>query len=242
MKIAITFWGTGLYLNYLYNWYESLENKFLPGVDKEYFVFTDGSIQDIPDNVHLIKIPHYGFPDTFNMTFEEMLKLEDRVADCDWLVSVDADMNVWKEIKYDEFFDDTKKYIGVHHPCHFMNMNPHVDYPGAYDVSTDTNACVKNIIDMNIYWQGCLWGGKVPHVFDMMRAIDGWTKDDVSRGVQAKYYEESYMNKWFLLNRKDTHTLSPSFAFPEMFERHCSFEKKIAHVHKDNKSFGNNSW
>ena len=42
MKVALTFWGTQKYINFLPNWYNSLEDKFLSGIDKEYFVFTDG--------------------------------------------------------------------------------------------------------------------------------------------------------------------------------------------------------
>jgi hypothetical protein len=95
---------------------------------------------------------------------------------------------------------------------------------------------------MDIYWQGCLWGGKIPYVFDMMREIDNWTKDDVNNGVQARYYEESYMNKWFLMHREETKTLHPSFAFPELFENYCNFPKKIVHLVKNNKSLGNNEW
>ena len=59
-----------------------------------------------------MEIPHYGFPTTYNKTFEEMLKLEDKVSDYDWLVSVDADLYAWDDIQYEEFFDDSKKYFG----------------------------------------------------------------------------------------------------------------------------------
>lgn len=242
MKVALTFWGTQKYIEFLPKWYESLEDKFLPGIDKEYFVLSDGEIEDSPDNIHLIPIPDYGFPKTFNMTFEEMLKLEDKVQKCDWLVSVDADMNVYETIEYEEFFDDSKKYIGVHHPCHFMGMGPHDQYPGCYDINPQSNACTRDILDMKIYRQGCLWGGKVPYVFDMMRELDAWTKDDVSRDVQARYYEESYMNRWFLEHTDETHTLHASYAFPELFEQYCNFPKKIVHLAKDNKSLGNNEW
>ena len=123
-----------------------------------------------------------------------------------------------------------------------MGMGPHDKYPGCYDINPNSNACTKDILDMSIYWQGCLWGGRVPYIFDMMRKIDAWTKDDVDRDVQARYYEESYMNRWFLEHTDETHTLHASFAFPELFEQYCNFPKKIVHLAKDNKSLGNNEW
>ena len=97
-------------------------------------------------------------------------------------------------------------------------------------------------MDMTIYHQGCLWGGKIPYIFDMMRQIDEWTKDDVSKEVQARYYEESYMNKWFLTHRKETHTLSPSYSYPQMFASHCNFANKMMHLAKDNKELENDQW
>ena len=112
MKLAVTFWGTQTYLDFLPQWYGRLEKYFLPGVEKHYFVFTDGELEGTPENVVKMDIPHYGFPTTYNKTFEEMLKLEDKVSGYDWLVSVDADLYAWEEIQYEEFFDDSKKYFG----------------------------------------------------------------------------------------------------------------------------------
>ena len=243
MKLAITFWGTETYLNFLPQWYGRLEKYFIPNVEKHYFVFTDGELEDAPSNVTLMKIPHYGFPDTYNKTFEEMIKLEDKVSDYDWLVSVDADLYAQEEIHYDQFFDGSRKYFGVHHPCHHVGFPPHNQHPGAYDTNPLSNACIDDsIMDMTVYHQGCLWGGKIPYIFDMMRQIDDWTKEDVSKDVQARYYEESYMNKWFLTHRKETRTLPPDYSYPEMFALQCKFPNKMMHLAKDNSQLDNNEW
>tara|TARA_B100000287_G_scaffold428515_1_gene480068 strand:- start:77 stop:847 length:771 start_codon:yes stop_codon:yes gene_type:complete len=253
-KIALTFWGTQKYLDFLPQWYGRLEKYFLPNdpdgdgdyyvdLEKHYFVFTDGELNDAPDNVTKMPIPHYGFPTTYHKTFEEMLKLEDKVADYDWLVSVDADLYAWEMIQYMDFFDDSKKYFGVHHPCHKVGFRPHSQSPGAYDVNPLSNAYIDDsIMDMSIYYQGCLWGGKIPYVFDMMRQIDKWTKEDVEKDVQARFYEESYMNKWFLTHREETHTVPPDYAYPEMFKDYCQFPNKMMHLAKDNKELDNNQW
>lgn len=243
MKIAITFWGTGLYLNFLLEWYERLEKYFLPGIEKHYFVFTDGELEGMPDNMTLMPIPDYGFPTTFHKTFEELLRLEETIKDFNWLVTVDADLYVQQEITYEEFFDDSKKYFGVHHPCHFMKMPPHNTHPGSYDRNSLSNAYVDDeLIDMDIYFQGCLWGGKVPYIFDMMKDIDAWTKDDVSKNTVGEYYEESYINKWFLMNRDEVNTLSSEYAYPELFKDHCNFPNRMMHLAKDNKALGNDRW
>jgi hypothetical protein len=45
MKLAITFWGTQKYIEFLPEWYERLEQHFVPDVEKHYFVFTDGDLK-----------------------------------------------------------------------------------------------------------------------------------------------------------------------------------------------------
>jgi hypothetical protein len=242
MKIAITFWGTGNYLDFLPKWYESIEDNFLTNIEKKYFIFTDGELIDSPDNIIKIDIPNYGFPNTFNKTFEEILKLKNTLFEYDWMVSIDADMIVNQKIEYDEFFDNTKKYIGVHHPCDYLKFPPHNEYPGSFETNSQSIACIDDTLDLSVYYQGCLWGGKIPEIFDMMKQIDLWIKDDLSRNIESKFYEESYLNKWFLTHKDDVHTLEPSFAFPELFEQYCDFDRKIIHLYKENKYFGNNQW
>ena len=75
-----------------------------------------------------------------------------------------------------------------------------------------------------------------------MKKIDEWTKEDVSRNSVGKYYEESYLNKWFLTHREDVNTLDPDYAYPEMFKDYCNFSNKMMHLSKDNKSLDNNQW
>lgn len=243
-KIAIPLWATQNYLNLIPRCFETIENNFIPEAKKVYFIHTDGELENAPDNVVQVKIPDYGFPETFHKTFEIYLKLEETLKEFDWFVSIDVDMEVKQKISYDEFFDDTRKYFGVQHPCQFLNMPPHNEYPGSFDVNPQSSACVSDIIDMRIYWQGCLWGGQIPYVFDLMRTCDDWIKKDLENDIQARFFEESYFNKWFLLHKEDTHTLSPSFAYPQMFDNLCKnhFKCKIMHMYKDNKTFGNNLW
>ena len=55
-KVAITFWGTESYAEFLSEWYERLEEYFLPDMEKHYFVFTDAELEGTPDNITLMEI------------------------------------------------------------------------------------------------------------------------------------------------------------------------------------------
>ena len=55
---------------------------------------------------------------------------------------------------------------------------------------------MKNMIYLYIF-QGCLWGGRMPEVIDMMEELDRRTQDDLKRDMIAKWHDESQMNKFF---------------------------------------------
>ena len=48
-KVAVIFIGTDKYLNFLPEWYKRCEEKFLPDVKKQYFVFTCKKRRSKPD-------------------------------------------------------------------------------------------------------------------------------------------------------------------------------------------------
>lgn len=238
MKVAISFFGTGKYLNFLPNWYLSIHENFLPGTEKKFIVFTDGE-GEFPEDVIKIETQHFGWPETFYKTFETLLKAKDIISECDWFVSIDADMIVKNTVSVEEFLNETKSYIGVHHPCHFLKMPPHDKFPGSFDTNSLSNSCITKDMDISVYYQGCLWGGKVPEIIEMMNTLNEWTKEDKEKNATPVWHEESYFNKFFITNKEKVHTLSPSFAFPEDFKQYCDFEEKIVHISKNNQQYHN---
>ena len=236
MKVAISFFGTGDYLNFLPNWYESIKDNLFPEVEKKFIVFTDGD-GDFPEDIVKVETEHFGWPDVFYKTFETILRARDIIKECDWFVSIDADMLVNQRVSIEEFLDSSKDYMGVHHPCHYLKLQPHDKFPGSFDVNPLSNAYISEDMDVSIYYQGCLWGGKVPAIIEMMELLDKWTKEDIKNNSVPIWYEESYFNKFFIVNKHKVNTLSPSFAYPEDYKQYCDFEEKITHISKNNQQF-----
>lgn len=236
MKLSVIFIGTGSYLNFLPKWYEACEQYLVPSVKKQYYVFTDGEMSDVPDNVTLFHQEHLPWPYITLLRFNTILNAEDVLSNSDWVLFLDADMLIVDEVKEEDLFTD-KKYIGVHHPCHFMGMNPHNKHPGAFETNLNSKACITEDDNTSVYFQGCLWGGRVPDVIDMMKELDNRTQDDLSREVVAVWHDESQMNKFFAERRDDVHILGPSFAYPEVFSQYCDFEPTIIHLAKDNSKY-----
>lgn len=236
MKLSVIFIGTGKYLNFLPNWYKSCEKYLIPSIDKEYHVFTDGELSNTPDNIILHYQEHLSWPFITLLRFDTILKISDLLLKSDWVLFLDADMLVVDEIKEEDIFSD-KKYIGVHHPCHFMGLNPHNIFPGAFENNPNSLSCITSEDDISVYFQGCLWGGKVPHVIDMIKELQKRTEDDLSRKVIAIWHDESHMNKFFSERRDEVNVLGPSFAYPEVFSDYCNFESRIVHLAKDNSKY-----
>ena len=236
MKLSVIFIGTGKYLNFLPKWYESCEKYLVPNISKQYYVFTDGELNDPPENMIPYYQEHMSWPYITLLRFKTILKASDFLSKSDWVLFLDADMLPVAEVKEEDLFTD-KKYIGVHHPCHFMGMNPHDKLPGAFETNQESLACITDNDDISVYFQGCLWGGRVPDVIDMMKELDRRTQDDLLRDVIAVWHDESQMNKFFSERREDVYVLGPEYAYPEVFSDYCNFEPKIVHLAKDNSSY-----
>ena len=235
MKVAITFIGTNRYLDFLPKYYESIKENFLSNTEKVFLVFTDGD-GDFPDDVKVFEQEHLEWPYITLKRFEIIKKARKDIEDCDWLVFLDADTRVVSKVTEEEFFSD-KPYFGVHHPCHALKMQPHTEYPGAFETNTNSRAGVTEDDDTSMYYQGCLWGGRVPEVLDMIDELDGRVEEDLSNDVVAVWHDESQLNKFYSEVKEDVHLLGPEYAYPEVFQDHCNFEPKIVHLAKDNSAY-----
>ena len=237
MKVAITFIGTNKYLDFLPKYYENIEKYFLPNSEKTIFAFTDGDLNDTPDNLKVYHQEHLEWPYITLKRFEIINKAREEIEKHDWIVFIDADALPVVEITEEEFFTD-KPLFGVHHPCHFLGMEPHTQAPGAYDQNPDSEAYVDTSKGLpEVYYQGCFWGGKVPNVCAMIDELEARVNRDLEKNVVALWHDESQINKYFLERLDMVHTYGPEYAFPEVFKDYCQFSPKIVHLAKDNSSY-----
>jgi len=237
MKVAIAFIGTSKYLNFLPQYYEKIHENFLPNTEKTFLVFTDGE-GDYPEDVKVYSQEHLEWPYITLTRFEILNKAREEIVKHDWLVFLDADTLVVDKVLEEDFFSD-KPFFGVWHPCHNLGMPPHNKVPGAFETNPNSVACIDTSTDNypEYYYQGCLWGGKVPEVLDMIDILESNVKKDLENGVIAVWHDESHLNKFFSENSGIVNTLGPEYAYPEVFAGYCDFEPKIVHLAKDNSKY-----
>jgi len=237
MKVSICFIGTGKYLNFLPKYYENIHQYFLPNSEKKFLVFTDGT-GDFPEDISTYPHEHVEWPYITLKRFEIIQKAKKEIEDTDWFVFIDADALVVNTVTEEEFFDDTKDYFGVHHPCHFLKMPPHNQKYGAFETNSNSTAAIdKDNDDLSVYFQGCLWGGKVPQVINLIEELDRRVNIDLDNDVIAQWHDESHLNKFLIENKDNVNVLGPEFAYPEMFSQYCNFEPKIVHLSKNNSKY-----
>jgi len=250
-KIAINFIGTGNYLKFFPNYYNSFNEYFAPECEKDFFVFTDGELGDeIPDNIKVINIQEDSnvtkekivdrLISTYHSIgglkrFGEILKYKEYFRDYDWYVYFDSDMICEsKEILYTDFFDEEKDFFGVSHPCQNIGMSLYSPkdkkfLPFERNPKSLAYVQVDEQVD-DMYIQGCLWGGKVPKIFNMMKDLDKRIRKDVENEIVTFAHDESYLNRYRIENIDNFNILSPSFAKPgDMPPEHFNFECRILH-------------
>ena len=229
-KLAVIFIGTNKYLEFFPSYFNSCIENLAPSsfVEKHFFVFSDGKVEgELPDNITFIPTEHKPWPAITLERFHTILNIEDRLKDFDWILFLDADMEVRQKVESSELFT-AKDFIGVHHPCHYKTGT------GTYERNPKSEACVTG--DQINYYQGCLWGGKTSAVIPMMKTLKDRVDKDYENDIIAVWHDESHLNRFFIDNEDKLHALSPDYAFPECYPDY-PFEQKIVHLAKDNKSY-----
>ena len=106
VKVVITFIGTNKYLDFLPKYYENIEKYFLPNTEKTILAFTDGELNDTPDNLIVYPQEHLQWPFITLKRFEILNKARKEIEKNDWLIFIDADALVVDTITENEFFSD----------------------------------------------------------------------------------------------------------------------------------------
>lgn len=237
MKVAIIFIGTGKYLNFLPNYWSKIEENFLPETEKHFFVFTDGELDDVPENISVYKQEHLDWPFITLLRFEIINKAKTELEDFDYLVFMDADTLVVDKVSEEEFIS-SKSFFAAHHPCHYLEMPPHNKLPGSFETNRKSEAFLDvNKYQPEIYYQACVWGGKIPDVFELLNTLESRIQRDIENETIPVWHDESHLNKFLVENQERVHVLGPQFAYPEVFSQYCTFEPKIVHLAKDNSKY-----
>ena len=207
MKIGIICLANGPYSIFIDNLIDSCEEKFLPKHDKEYFIITDSNFNsEIKENVTVIYKQRNGWPLDCLLRPQYSYELEEKTKHLDYIYFFNANMFVYSKVE-EEILPDESGLIGVEH-VYYTHRNSSL-------FTYDRNPLSKSYIPIGegvIYYQACLWGGTTKAFMELSNTIQKWTDEDLNNKIEPIWLDESYLNKYFLLNPPKT--LPSQFAWP----------------------------
>jgi len=232
--VAIIFIGIGKYIDYFPKYYKTCKEFFLPKSKKTFYVFTDNINNDFfkrKEDVIVIKTKSEKWPFSTLFRFRYINSISRDLLKHTHIIYIDADMYIYSKICEQEFFSYKNPLFGVKHPGS-------IGIKG-FEHNKESLACVNKSDDLSIYRQGCFWGGEASYVLNMSKELAKRIDDDLSRGVIAKWHDESHLNKYFIENKEYVYTFNPGYAYPECLWNKINFEKKIIHILKDHGAMRN---
>lgn len=226
-KVGIICLANGPYSIFIDNLIETCEKYFLKNFTKKYFIITDKDFpSETKNNVTKIKKPRYGWPKDCLVRPQYSVELKDKFNDLDYVYFFNANMSIYSEVG-EEALPDKSGLIGVEHSC-FTHRNIS---QFTYERNPQSKAYIS-LTEGEIYYQACFWGGKIEEFNLLSETISNWMEKDISNGIEAIWLDESYLNKYFLLNKPKV--LSYYYAFPTHFPLYDnSPEVKILQLQKN---------
>jgi hypothetical protein len=223
---GIIFLGTKKYINYFPRYYKNIKEFFLPEIKKVFFVFTDRVEEQFlkKEDIQVIKIKHEGAT-TMLRAYEHMFKAEKQLKKQDYVIWLDADMQIIVPIHSKNFFFHDKPLFSIRHP-NFLSKK------GSFETNPKSLAAVKPEEDLSEYVQACFWGGKSKYALELVKELKKRIETDLKNGVSAKLQDESHLNKYFVENKKLFYIYNPTYAYPPSRPLPKGFKKKILHVYK----------
>ena len=236
-KIALAFIGTGKYIDFLEDWKNSVDSYFMNDCEKTIFVFSDSDPKD--DSVVYTKVPEWIWPEASMYRFKMMLKVKEELKKHDYIFYIDSDLFAQQEIHSSEIIDENTSLVGVHHPGNFVNRDWYT-----WEDNKNSLAYIPGKLsdygERAVYFQGCFWGGKSEDVLGLCENLDAAIDDDISRGIMAKWIDESHLNKYFLDRIENVKIMPFNYAFPEQKQyRHLSisYPMKFMHIEKSHEEY-----
>jgi hypothetical protein len=207
MKIAIICLANGPYSIFIDNLINTCEDKFVRNSNKKYFIITDSYFENSKNkNVKVIHKQRMGWPMDCLLRPQYSYELNGELSQFDFVYFFNANMSIYDEIDED-ILPDKSGLVGVEHSGFLHRNNLYFTY--------DRNPKSKAYIEIGkgeLYYQACLWGGTSNSFISLSKTIMDWTNEDMNNKIEPIWLDESYLNKYFLLNPPKT--LSPYYAWP----------------------------
>jgi len=216
MRTAIVIIATGRYNSFVPKLMSSIEN-FWPDL-ADVFLFTDSRLS----SPRWFPAENKPWPFVTLTRFETLRPIYPHLKDYDYVLYLDADMEIMSSDFPFDGMPDGKKFVSVSHPANYFDKS-------FWPVETNPRSLAFIDGPKSEYRQGCLWGASAAHFEHMNESLARSVSDDLKQNIVAVWHDESHLNKFFYDNQDDVFTLDSSYAYPENWS--MVLPKRI--IHKD---------
>jgi histo-blood group ABO system transferase len=223
IKVGLMIIATNKYIKFVKPLYDSMQRYFLnePDIERQMFLFSDQKAFSGPVVIYQ---EHEPWPNMTLKRYEIFYRNRHALEEMDYLYYADADM-VFQEHIGPEILGER---VATIHPG-FWN-SPRKDFP------YETNPRSKAYVGPNegdCYFAGGFNGGKQGPFLEMAKVISENVHSDFEQGYIAVWHDESHLNR-YLIDRKPTVILNPSYCFPEAeWAQNNPFRKLLIALNKD---------
>lgn len=257
-SVAVLTIATNKYVHYWREMAYSLDQYLSVHNDVTFVVYTDQSqaIREISSNlafskVEIIEIPSWKWPEVALKRYEVINSAISRIEQ-DYLVYIDADMVALSEIpKVTEILENAsialtrhpgfwrpnkpeKYFLYLRHPIlatRDLRMWLKVGGLGAWESNNRSTSFIPRS-DRKLYFCGGFWLGKKTDIESLSNELMKQTDKDFQNGVEAKWLDESHLNRWAVSHKGEFKVLSPEYCFDGTYSQLARLRPKIEAVDK----------
>jgi len=229
MNLGIALFCTGKYIMFLDNYIKTCEQNYLPNTTKKYFIFTDGefTVDSQVDYEH-IYIKKIGWPLDTLKRYAILNQHKDKFIDMDYISVTNANVIFPETVLEHEVLptEDGGWMSTIAHPWWF-NKTDNTQFP--FERNPASTAYVKPG-EGEMYYQACFIIGRKDKFFELAKFVEEQSEIDLLKNLIAIYWDESYINKYWISNPPTK--LSPAYCHPDPEIYNIGLSPKIVQLEK----------
>ncbi|MCF0195768.1 MAG: hypothetical protein HUK03_00710 [Bacteroidaceae bacterium] len=188
MTIGILYIGIGRYACFWDEFYQSAEQYLMPGVEKHYYVFTDGGLIAPDKKTSVLHQDDMGWPLNTLFRFKMFLRIKEQLQQHDYLFFMNGNMKVVRPISPEEFLPTEEGLMAMVHADREMGEMRHE--------RRQQSVCYVSDEEAEYYYAGGLNGGKTALYLDLLQACDQLTDHDLAAGIMPVFHDETVINRY----------------------------------------------
>jgi len=208
VRVAILYICTGKYDMFWPEFYESSESKFLPGIEKHYYVFSDTTKIGNTDRIHIVHQEPLDWPLITLFRFKMFCSISEKLREYDFLFFMNANMYINESIG-EEILPFKEKLCVTLHPGQFAQRKSS-EYP--YERNPASTAYIKKNEGAH-YFMGGLNGGAAKEYLDMCFELNSNILKDLRHNIIAVWHDESHLNHY--MKDRTPKILDPGYGYPD---------------------------